>query len=215
MYTRITHNQLETEIKKRKYNNEMQSLSPSKNEIKIAINDEYIEDDGDQTSHQINPLFNDYYAVVDYSIQSVNTPTVPDSNTNLKVYIPIVCECSLITFSRYIYIYICIKQDNQPQTHQQQYHQHKHKPTTTRPKIVNNHLFGGLLGDGSYGKVKECLDLCNLSRRAVKIMNLKMIAKKIPNGVENVQKEINIMKRLNNRNLIKLYDYYEKSSNKL
>ncbi len=88
-----------------------------------------------------------------------------------------------------------------------------HKPI--KAKIVNNHLIGSLLGDGSYGKVKECLDLYNLSRRAVKIINLKTIAKKIPHGVENVQKEINIMKRLNNKNLIKLYDYYEKSSTKL
>ena len=49
-----------------------------------------------------------------------------------------------------------------------------------KAKIVNNYLIGELLGDGSYGKVKECLDLSSLSRRAVKIINLKMIARKIP-----------------------------------
>jgi len=49
-----------------------------------------------------------------------------------------------------------------------------------KAKIVNNYLIGELLGDGSYGKVKECLDLNSLSRRAVKIINLKMIARKIP-----------------------------------
>ena len=80
-----------------------------------------------------------------------------------------------------------------------------------RAKIINNYLMGELLGDGSYGKVKECLDLNSLSRRAVKIINLKMIARKIPHGVENVRKEINIMRRLNNKNLIKLYDTFEKS----
>ena len=80
-----------------------------------------------------------------------------------------------------------------------------------KAKIINNYLIGELLGDGSYGKVKECLDLSSLSRRAVKIINLKMISRKIPRGVENVRKEINIMKRLNHKNLIKLYDTFEKS----
>lgn len=79
-----------------------------------------------------------------------------------------------------------------------------------KAKIIKNFLMGELLGDGSYGKVKECIDLETLSRRAVKIINLKMISRKIPRGVENVRKEINIMKRLNHKNLIKLYDTYEK-----
>ena len=82
-----------------------------------------------------------------------------------------------------------------------------------KAKIVNNFLIGELLGDGSYGKVKECIDLNSLSRRAVKIINLKIVGRKIPRGVENVRKEINIMKRLNHKNLIKLYDTYEKLGN--
>lgn len=84
-----------------------------------------------------------------------------------------------------------------------------------KAKIVNNYLMGELLGDGSYGKVKECIDLETLSRRAVKIINLKIIARKIPRGVENVRKEINIMKRLNHSNVIKLYDTYEKAGQTL
>lgn len=84
-----------------------------------------------------------------------------------------------------------------------------------KAKIVNNYLMGEVLGDGSYGKVKECIDLESLSRRAVKIINLKIIARKIPYGVENVRKEINIMKRLNHKNLIKLYDTYEKTAQTL
>lgn len=83
-----------------------------------------------------------------------------------------------------------------------------------RVKIVHNYLMGELLGDGSYGKVKECLDLQSLSRRAVKIINLKLVARKIPRGVENVRKEINIMKRLSHKNVIKLYDTYEKNGGK-
>lgn len=79
-----------------------------------------------------------------------------------------------------------------------------------KAKVVNNYLIGELLGDGSYGKVKECIDLETLSRRAVKIINLKLVGRKIPRGVENVRKEINIMKRLDHKNLIKLYNTHEK-----
>lgn len=84
------------------------------------------------------------------------------------------------------------------------------KPKKT--KIISNYLIGELLGDGSYGKVKECLDMSSLARRAVKIINLKMVQRKIPHGVENVRKEIRIMARLNHKNLIRLYGTHEKGS---
>jgi hypothetical protein len=79
-------------------------------------------------------------------------------------------------------------------------------------KVIKGYLIGELLGDGSYGKVKECLDMNSLARRAVKIINLKMVARKIPRGVENVRKEISIMKQLNHKNVIKLYDTFEKGN---
>ena len=81
-----------------------------------------------------------------------------------------------------------------------------------KAKVIKGYLIGELLGDGSYGKVKECLDMNSLARRAVKIINLKMVARKIPRGVENVRKEISIMKRLNHKNVIKLYDTFEKGN---
>lgn len=84
-----------------------------------------------------------------------------------------------------------------------------------KAKIINNYLMGELLGDGSYGKVKECLDLATLNRRAVKIINLKMVGRKIPRGVENVRKEIRIMKKLDHKNIIKLYDTFEKTGGRV
>lgn len=80
-----------------------------------------------------------------------------------------------------------------------------------RAKIIADYLFGESLGEGSYGKVKECLDTRNLCRRAVKIINLKTVSRKIPKGLQNVRKEITIMKRLNHKNVIKLYDLFEKN----
>jgi serine/threonine-protein kinase 11 len=82
------------------------------------------------------------------------------------------------------------------------------KPKKT--KIISNYLIGELLGDGSYGKVKECLDVNTLARRAVKIINLRMVAKKIPRGIENVRKEISIMKTLDHPNVIRMYSTFEK-----
>jgi hypothetical protein len=83
-----------------------------------------------------------------------------------------------------------------------------------KAKIINNYLLGDVLGDGSYGKVKECIDTRNLCRRAVKIINLKTVARKIPRGVQNVRREIDIMRRLDHKNVIKLYDTFEKGGQK-
>ena len=49
------------------------------------------------------------------------------------------------------------------------------------------YLMGSLLGEGSYGKVKEVLDLHTLTRRAVKIVARKKL-RKIPNGEQNVKR---------------------------
>ena len=55
------------------------------------------------------------------------------------------------------------------------------------PKIYGKYLFGGMLGEGSYGKVKEVLDIETLCRRAVKIMKKRKL-RRIPNGEVNVKK---------------------------
>ena len=53
--------------------------------------------------------------------------------------------------------------------------------------IGGKYLKGELLGDGSYSKVKEMLDVNTLCRRAVKIMKQKRL-RRIPNGEANVQR---------------------------
>ena len=57
-----------------------------------------------------------------------------------------------------------------------------------KAKIVGNkYLKGELLGEGSYSKVKEMLDVNLLCRRAVKIMKQRRL-RRIPNGEANVQR---------------------------
>jgi serine/threonine-protein kinase 11 len=74
-----------------------------------------------------------------------------------------------------------------------------------RAKMVGKYIMGDTLGEGSYGKVKECLDSETLCRRAVKILKKKKL-RKIPNGEANVKREILLMKRLDHRNIIHLHD---------
>lgn len=53
-------------------------------------------------------------------------------------------------------------------------------------KFIGKYVMGDLLGEGSYGKVKEMLDSETLCRRAVKILKKRKL-RRIPNGESNVQ----------------------------
>ena len=56
-------------------------------------------------------------------------------------------------------------------------------------KIIGKYVMGDLLGEGSYGKVKEMLDSETLCRRAVKILKKRKL-RRIPNGEQNVQRYV-------------------------
>lgn len=82
-------------------------------------------------------------------------------------------------------------------------------------KIYGKYLFGDLLGEGSYGKVKEVLDTETLCRRAVKIVKKRKL-KRIPNGEANVKKEIELLHKLHHKNVIELVEVmYNKEKQKL
>ncbi|KAG7456707.1 hypothetical protein MATL_G00238780 [Megalops atlanticus] len=78
-----------------------------------------------------------------------------------------------------------------------------YQPRRKRAKLVGKYLMGDLLGEGSYGKVKEMLDSETLCRRAVKILKKKKL-RRIPNGEANVKKEIQLLRRLRHKNVIQL-----------
>lgn len=56
-----------------------------------------------------------------------------------------------------------------------------------RLKLIGKYVMGDLLGEGSYGKVKEMLDSETLCRHAVKILKKNKL-RRIPNGEQNVQR---------------------------
>lgn len=72
-------------------------------------------------------------------------------------------------------------------------------------KFIGKYVMGDLLGEGSYGKVKEMLDSETLCRRAVKILKKRKL-RRIPNGESNVQSEIRLLKKLKHKNVIDLVD---------
>uniref|UniRef100_A0A8C7F2X0 Serine/threonine-protein kinase STK11 n=1 Tax=Oncorhynchus kisutch TaxID=8019 RepID=A0A8C7F2X0_ONCKI len=64
-----------------------------------------------------------------------------------------------------------------------------YEPRRKKAKLIGKYLMGDLLGEGSYGKVKEMLDSETLCRRAVKILKKKKL-RRIPNGEQNVKKYV-------------------------
>lgn len=86
------------------------------------------------------------------------------------------------------------------------------QPTITaqpRPqyKIIHDWLFGSVLGEGSYAKVKEVLHTQTLERAAVKIIKKRRL-RKIPNGEANVKSELDLLRRLKHKNVIHLIDFH-------
>lgn len=80
-----------------------------------------------------------------------------------------------------------------------------YKAKKKKPKMIGKYVMGEVLGEGSYGKVKEVLDSETLCRRAVKILKKRKL-RKIPNGEQNVQREIKLLRQLNHKNVIRLVD---------
>eukprot|EP01012_Entosiphon_sulcatum_P033973 TRINITY_DN4302_c1_g2_i1.p1 TRINITY_DN4302_c1_g2~~TRINITY_DN4302_c1_g2_i1.p1 ORF type:complete len:832 (-),score=144.14 TRINITY_DN4302_c1_g2_i1:280-2775(-) len=63
------------------------------------------------------------------------------------------------------------------------------------PKIVHNYLLGSVLGEGTYGKVREAVHLLTMRRVAIKICKLRKL-RKHKNALRNIESEIQIMQYL-------------------
>ncbi|XP_077302270.1 lkb1/serine/threonine kinase 11 isoform X1 [Arctopsyche grandis] len=74
-----------------------------------------------------------------------------------------------------------------------------------RCKMVGKYVMGDVLGEGSYGKVKEMLDSETLCRRAAKILKRRRL-RRIPHGEESVAREVQLLKLLAHKNIIQLVD---------
>ncbi|CAL2047802.1 unnamed protein product [Caenorhabditis brenneri] len=79
--------------------------------------------------------------------------------------------------------------------------------TKKQPKVMEGYLWGAVIGNGSYGKVKEVIDVFTLTRRAIKIMKYDKL-RKITNGWENIRCEMAILRTLNHKNVIRLIEVF-------
>jgi len=79
---------------------------------------------------------------------------------------------------------------------------------TKEPKIVRQYLLGCVLGKGSYGKVRECLDSETLERCAIKIVKKKLLRKLPGTSEASVQQEIQIMKELQSPYVVALIESF-------
>lgn len=96
-------------------------------------------------------------------------------------------------------------QDGLPFIHRVESSEVVYEPRARKAKTVGKYLMGDLLGEGSYGKVKEAIDTQTLCRRAAKILKKRKL-RKIPNGEQNVLREIQLLKKLHHKNLVHLVD---------
>ena len=69
--------------------------------------------------------------------------------------------------------------------------------------MVPYQIFYTVLGEGSYAKVKECIDSESLCRRAIKIMKRNRL-RRIPHGEANVQREIELVQNLKHNNVMQV-----------
>lgn len=84
-------------------------------------------------------------------------------------------------------------------------------------KKVNQYFIERKLGEGSYSKVKLCRDSNNDRLVAVKIMKKSFLRKRKlgmrQNALDNVQREIAIMKKLNHPNVVTLFEVIDDDIN--
>ncbi|KAJ3107137.1 Serine/threonine-protein kinase stk11 [Phlyctochytrium planicorne] len=80
-------------------------------------------------------------------------------------------------------------------------------PQETVVKVIGPYVLGDQIGKGAFGKVKEGLCTDTLQRVAVKIINKKRL-RKMQNGIENVLREIKLLRRMKHKNVITLIDVY-------
>lgn len=83
-----------------------------------------------------------------------------------------------------------------------------HEPIRKKPMVRGKYLRGEFLGQGSFAKVFEVLDMTTLQRRAVKIFDLNMIDRRVNRDAlrNSIEEEIKILRRCNHSNVIQLVD---------
>lgn len=78
----------------------------------------------------------------------------------------------------------------------------KHELTVKR--VIGNYRIEKTIGEGTFGKVKLGIHIPTEEQVAIKILEKDRIQDK--EDLERISREINILKKLNHPNIIKIYD---------
>lgn len=78
----------------------------------------------------------------------------------------------------------------------------KHELTVKR--VIGNYRIEKTIGEGTFGKVKLGIHIPTDEQVAIKILEKDRIQDK--EDLERISREINILKKLNHPNIIKIYD---------
>jgi serine/threonine protein kinase len=77
-------------------------------------------------------------------------------------------------------------------------------------KLVNRYMFTDTLGEGSYGKVKLCVERYTGRRFAVKILHKELLRRKrtlgVGNALDDVLQEIDITRSLSHPNVVRIHE---------
>ena len=75
-------------------------------------------------------------------------------------------------------------------------------------EINDKYIKGEILGQGTFAKVRECIDKHSLKRYAVKIMKKDFLRRLGPNVKRNVEQEMQLISKLNHKNVMQMIDIF-------
>lgn len=85
-------------------------------------------------------------------------------------------------------------------------------PLYLKTTMVEHYIFGDLIGKGSYAEVRECIDMRNLERTAVKIVDRNYLKRQNPRAARNQELELKLLRLLNHENVIHLKGIFTQGS---
>jgi serine/threonine-protein kinase 11 len=76
-----------------------------------------------------------------------------------------------------------------------------------KAKVLRTYVVGRLIGEGSYGKVKEGIDSKTKKLVAIKILSKKTL-RRVPGGEASIEREIGIIESLSHKNIISIFTHF-------
>jgi len=76
-----------------------------------------------------------------------------------------------------------------------------------KAKVLRSYIVGRIIGEGSYGKVKEAIDSKTKKMVAIKILSKKTL-RRVPGGEASIEREIGIVESLSHKNILSILTHF-------